>query len=24
MAAGETSPWFPGMRVVRQRADGKW
>ena len=24
MATGESSPWFPGMRVVRQRPDGRW
>jgi tetratricopeptide (TPR) repeat protein len=24
MAAGDGSPWFPGMRVVRQRPDGGW
>lgn len=24
MAAGESSPWFPGMRVVRQMPDGGW
>ena len=24
MAAGETSPWFPGFTVYRQRRDGGW
>lgn len=24
MAAGETSPWFPGFHLYRQRADGDW
>ena len=24
MAAGDTSPWFPGFRVHRQRQDGDW
>ena len=23
-ARGEASPWFPGMRVLRQGADGAW
>jgi tetratricopeptide (TPR) repeat protein len=24
MAAGDSSPWYPGFRVYRQRADGDW
>lgn len=24
MAAGDASPWFPGFRIVRQRADDRW
>ncbi len=24
MAAGDTSPWFPGFRLYRQRTDGDW
>jgi tetratricopeptide (TPR) repeat protein len=24
MAAGDRSPWFPSMRVIRQRRDGRW
>lgn len=24
LAAGDTSPWFPGFRVYRQRTDGDW
>lgn len=24
MAAGDASPWFPGFRIIRQRADERW
>jgi hypothetical protein len=24
MAAGDESPWFPGMRTYRQAVDGDW
>ena len=24
MAKGDTSPWFPGFTVYRQRRDGGW
>jgi len=24
LAAGDESPWFPGFRIYRQRADGDW